>query len=75
MDLPLIPVKSWTTRQEAQDYCTKVAATIPGARVEHYSTGQQVRTTDGHIPVYFKRADNEDIKRTPHLKGLYQRCK
>jgi hypothetical protein len=75
MDLFSIPVKSWTTRQEAEDYCITVAAAIPGARVERYSTGQQVRTADGQIPVYFKRADNGDIRRSPHVKGLYQRCK
>ena len=75
MDLSSIPVKSWTTRKEAEEYCKTVADKIPGARVECHSTGQQVKTLDGTIPVYFKRADNDDVRHTPHVKGLYQRCK
>ena len=75
MELTSIPVKSWTTRKEAEEYCKSVAEAIPGARVECHANGQQVKTVDGEIPVYFKRADNGDVRRTPHVKGLFQRCK
>jgi hypothetical protein len=75
MELTSIPVNSWTTRQEAEEFCENVAAAIPGARVERYPSSRQVRTTDGQIPIYFKRAALDDIRHWPHVKGLYQRCK